>query len=459
MKIKRFKAESMNLALEKIKQEFGANAVILSVKEIRKGISIFGRPKIAGVELTAATDSPLREAGARHDNKYPNTVKTDRYNRPSGRNGEKSGLQRKIIATKFSNDSMPALSDFHKKLLSQDVKENIAWEVIGKISHKIKEIHPSPAEIGAYMNQVLKEKGLHTFVPKSSGRKIISLIGPAGAGKTTTLVKLAAIQSLRGKDVAIITLDNERIGAVGQLRIYANIIGIPLTSPSNVNDLHEILKEMNGKEYIFIDTPGASPLYMDRIRDIKEKLIGIPDLENHLLISAATKEKDMEKLFEIFSIIPIHALIVTKTDESVSFGNLLNHLYRKPLPLSYFTTGSQVPDDIIPASPEKLTGLLTGFPADHFYPYGSAHISPEKADCHDAADRTCRHKEPYVASHFSDVFHDADCKCTAQIKADNIVYFSTAEMAVQKGYSPCKTCMADYFRNTMPSLLQNKIAI
>jgi flagellar biosynthesis protein FlhF len=188
-------------------------------------------------------------------------------------------------------------------------------------------------------------------------------MGPPGVGKTTTIAKLSGFHSIRGRDIGIIALEDDRICALRKAEIFAKIINIPMEVAAGRDGMQRALRRFRGKEIVYIDTPGAGIGDAAGIRAIREPLADVPDLQNQLLISAAAKDRDMAELARSFSEAPIHGLIITKLDESIAYGDLLNYLYRSPMPLSYFADGQQVPEDIGPATPQRLAGLFTNHDA------------------------------------------------------------------------------------------------
>jgi len=178
-------------------------------------------------------------------------------------------------------------------------------------------------------------------------RKVIALIGPSGVGKTTTAAKLAAVWKLQKKrDVALIIMDDHRIGAVDQIKIYSKIIGVPVEIVSDKNELREALKKLKHKDLVIIDTPSLNcrnDLELEKFYKYFEKMNNI---ETHLLLSATTKEKNFIDISERLNKVKIDRLIFTKIDESITHGNILSHLIRTKIPVSCFTCGQKVPESI-----------------------------------------------------------------------------------------------------------------
>ena len=144
------------------------------------------------------------------------------------------------------------------------------------------------------------------------------------------------------------------------MEIFAKIINVPMEVAGDGDGLQRALRRFRNKEIVYVDTPGIGFGDARALEGLREKLKALPEIRNQLLISAGAREREMAALVRGFSVIPLHGLILTKLDESPTHGNLLNHLVRSPMPLSYVTSGQQVPEDIRPASPGLLAGLFTG---------------------------------------------------------------------------------------------------
>jgi flagellar biosynthesis GTPase FlhF len=252
-------------------------------------------------------------------------------------------------------------------------------------------------------------------------QKVVAFIGPTGVGKTTTIAKLAAIHAIKmKKQVALITLDNYRIGSIDQLKIYAKIIGIPIEVASTGKEFKECLNRLKDKDLILIDTAGMSQRNEYQFNELRIFFNKVRSVETHLLLSATTKEADLIDILARFKVFRINKLLFTKLDESTSYGNMLNQLIRSKIPVSYFTNGQQVPEDIEIATLEKLVDLITD------------------------QEKDVRHSsEAYVASKNSTFFHCFDCQLAKSIKQENIIVFERAIDALNKQLKPCGSCCPD----------------
>jgi len=197
-------------------------------------------------------------------------------------------------------------------------------------------------------------------------KKVMMFVGPTGVGKTTTIAKLAARHSYileKRSKVGIITLDTYRIGAVEQLFQYAKMMRLPIEDVVDPNDFNIALNSLSHCDLILIDTVGSSQY--DRQKLLKlEKFIRKSDfkIDVNLVLSAGCKLEDLEDTYKNFSFLDIDTLVFTKFDETKAFGTVFSLIYNTNKPVSYFSIGQEVPDDIVVASSDFLVNcILEGF--------------------------------------------------------------------------------------------------
>jgi len=379
MNIKRFTASSAQEVLQMVKKEMGADAVILRTRKIS---SPEGSNRI---ELTAAIDYE-NTAGLSSANRDRDTVSTDRHWQYLER--EVRDIKDLLLSVE-SNSILPPDLYFNHDLRNQYTN----LKQFGLRSDIITDIMSNKAVSGkkksVAQSQILKESLYNVMArisfedkqPNEKTRRVSSFIGPTGVGKTTSLAKLAALSAIsRGEKTAMITLDTFRIAAVAQLKTYAQIMDIPLEVVMNRQELATALKKHQDCDSIYIDTAGRSPKMEKDIHKLN-RLFDVPEkIHHYLVLSATTRYEDLLWAEERFKVFPYSSYIFTKLDETRDTSSMFNFLVSKGKPLSYLTTGQQVPEDIEVASKKKLAtlllstmrGVMVGNSSDEGVEYGSS---------------------------------------------------------------------------------------
>lgn len=199
-------------------------------------------------------------------------------------------------------------------------------------------------------------------------KKVIMLVGPTGVGKTTSIAKLAARYSYlmqKKYKVGLVVLDTYRIGAVEQLMQYARMMKLGIETVVDPPEFSSALNSLRYCDYILIDTMGSSPYDKNKIEKIYECLEvnnNEFDIDVVLVMPSSIKYDDLKVTYENFSSLNIDTMMFTKLDETVGFGNIFSLAYETRKPISYFSVGQEVPEDLVCASSDFLVEcLLNGF--------------------------------------------------------------------------------------------------
>lgn len=313
-----YKARDMNEALLQIRRDLGPHAIILSSREIRG----------------EAHDGPALEVKAVGD-------KTDQRVRASE-------------PLRSPNDARCAA--FEKRLLSGSVPMNAARTLTMRVKRALRE--KRTLFVDAVSTCLTEEL---TFAPGVRAR-VLALTGPTGVGKTTTVAKLAAAAALvERKTVALICLDHYRIGASEQLARYADLIGVQMECATDEISLERALGKLHRADLVLVDTAGRSPRDTADIQTLADTLArcGEP-VEVTMCVTAAMREAELCATLSRHAVLSPSRLIVTKVDEAIHCGGVVAAYVHSGLPLSHFTTGQRVPEDIEMASPNTLSALLCG---------------------------------------------------------------------------------------------------
>ncbi|MFH0900375.1 MAG: hypothetical protein V2A73_07080, partial [Pseudomonadota bacterium] len=204
----------------------------------------------------------------------------------------------------------------------------------------------------------LKETAERAAITAESSARVVVVVGPSGVGKTTTIAKLASRDALvSGLRVALITTDVCRIGGVDQIRAYAALIGVPLEVVASPAELIAAIPRYQAADRIYVDTGGHSRAHFGALHALEGALRQIPGAEVHLAISATGTAQQIDHEVARYRFLNPTRLILTKCDEADDLEELVYAPARAAIPVAWVTTGQRVPEDIEPASADRLLEL------------------------------------------------------------------------------------------------------
>lgn len=213
---------------------------------------------------------------------------------------------------------------------------------------------------------------------------IVALMGSTGVGKTTTIAKLAArfVQRHGRKQVALVTTDCYRIGGQEQLQTFANYLGVPMSVATNGPELKSVLDRLSQRKLVLIDTAGMSQRDV-RLYDQFTTLNSVGyDIDTYVVLSATAQARALREVVNVFGQNALAGAIITKVDESVGLGGVLDVVIESCLKLAYVSHGQKVPEDLIPAHTSsliekavELTRMDVDSPADKFQYKRSANLA------------------------------------------------------------------------------------
>jgi flagellar biosynthesis protein FlhF len=383
VQIKRFEAASTQEAFLKIKNELGPDAVVLSTRKLRSG-------RVPLFEVTAAVDE--RPEGRREK---PLPLPAGAPQAASARGDEEtlaSTLRRDVeeIKTRLAETAMrpfPYGEFLEMKEMLDTFFDTMGFQRKEKLSGALLKIYHQMVSIGVSRSRAFllvstlnrnlpagelqDEEGLCRVAEKLLARsiglsyrsaerkRICAFVGPTGAGKTTTLAKIAARSALEEKlKVGLITTDTYRIAAVEQLKTYARIMEIPIEVVSDKTAFRRALAKLSDRDLVLVDTPGKSsvePGYIEKLRDLFQ--IENP-VETNLLLPLTSSQDNLAENLARFKPIGYQSIIFTKLDESRHFGMIYNVIDQERKPVSYVTNGQNVPQDIEKIDAGRLAKII-----------------------------------------------------------------------------------------------------
>ena len=386
MIIKKFQAETETEAIMMAKEEMGKDAVVLNIKTTKqKGFKRLFKKDI--VEVTAALEEKRTTANIpiAEIKKEQEVASVKEESKKSSAIEEKLNNLQSMIETKLNtqaeDNNIPETSEpaeknvnfaflrlVYSQLLDNEVDEKYANMIIGEIESALKkESNIDSILSGIYQKIILKLGQPEPIELVDNKTKLVFLVGPTGVGKTTTIAKLASEFKLNKKaKVGMITSDTYRIAAVEQLRTYASILDIPLQVVFTLEEMNSAVKQFAGYDIVFVDTAGRSHKNAEQCDElfhlIKDMDIDSDEIEKeiYLVLSTATKYKDLLKITDTYDNLSGYKLIFTKVDETSAIGNILNIKLKTKAPLSYITGGQAVPDDISVVDMQKIAKQLLG---------------------------------------------------------------------------------------------------
>ena len=241
------------------------------------------------------------------------------------------------------------------KLSSMGIDEQLAEQIAGFIPSQLNEQEAWQQVKHLLVNQL---QTTNNEIIRHGG--VVSLVGPTGVGKTTTIAKIAArFAQIHGADsVALISTDTYRIAGYEQLTTYGKIIGCPVKLAQDANELDNLLAQFSTKKLVLIDTAGMGQRDM-RLNEHLKTLVANTRIriKNYLVLAANTQAGVMTENVQRFQSIPLAGCIYTKLDESLSVGEIISTSIQNNLPVGYLTDGQRVPEDIKVANAEKLVTL------------------------------------------------------------------------------------------------------
>jgi flagellar biosynthesis protein FlhF len=361
MRIKRFVADNMRQAMNMVRAELGDDAVIMSTRQLDDS-----------VEVTAAMDSeqPVRTTAtapshvadiSQFTTQQPHSLSQQ----PIASANDMAQLHQEMKQMRammeqqlsgFAWQQVQVQDPAKVSLLKRLSSMGLGWDMCRSLVDRA----PTSGDMEADWRAL--QAGLLANMPSIQDGLlemggVIALVGPTGVGKTTTIAKLAARYALRygTAECAMITLDTYKIGAQEQLKIFADLIGVPLHTASTPAEFFRLLERLAHKKLILVDTAGLSQRDARLQAYLAESLDdGTGDIKPLLVLSAATQLSVMREIMLAFGKLKPMGCILTKLDEATLLGPAITLLAENRLPLAYCANGQRVPEDLLPITARDL---------------------------------------------------------------------------------------------------------
>jgi flagellar biosynthesis protein FlhF len=342
MKVLKIKANTMQDALAEARRQLGDGATVLHTKQYEDA-TLLGLSRKPVVEILAAADAP---EGA--------TARTQ----TATAEADWQLLSRQIADVRHIlgglGDSRPDPANRERSLVADRLVSNGVDEPLAETLAGTAQDNPEKA-----IDLLKRRFKCSGPIGSAAGQARVAIVGPTGAGKTTTAAKLAARCLLVDrKSVALLTVDTYRVGAVEQLGAYARILEVPLEVGMCPEDIDALVQKHSDKDVIIIDTVGRSQRDGGRLSELERMLRPAKPTEVHLALSAQASQAAQKEALDAFRRMRVDRMILTKLDECPQPGCALNLAVAGLLPYSYVTYGQDVPDDIAAANEDMLARLV-----------------------------------------------------------------------------------------------------
>lgn len=358
MKLKSYFAPTVEAAVEQARREMGPEAVIVESRKAPPEARALGAYEVVCALLAPGEESPAALLGELGRIENPRPGLPDLLSR------ELAQLRRQIQELRqalWRRESGDVSSPLGELLVQADVDAGLARQILERANPALAGASPAEARAGLAAQleswlQAAPELGREGARPR-----VVALVGPPGAGKTTTLVKLGVRFGIQHQlRLHIISTESERVAGAEPLRTYAAILGAGFQILDTSGALAQALEEHRNRDLILLDTRGFGPADRQEAGELACWLCRHPELDVHLVLPATGRTADLLFAVERFEVFRPSKLIFTRLDEAVSLGPLFSVAALTGKPVSFLGTGQSIPEDLEPASAARIVEAVLG---------------------------------------------------------------------------------------------------
>jgi flagellar biosynthesis protein FlhF len=374
MQIKKYRAASLKEATQIMKSELGSEALILGTKvvadendsrlklyEITAGVDKF---EIAEETKVKVIKQNFSQSNSFADEMKNMTAKIYEQNQnQKQRISETYGVSTKIEKEVETPVAKPVADDRMKVIIKNLSEREVQKSVILSIMEQLKKYKNFLSKdnlenyVQTCLGSLILTKTLDLNVKKQN--KVIALVGPTGVGKTTTIAKLALIAKIIHKlDVGLISIDTYRLGAIDQLKSFADVSHTDFLVAYEPSEMPALMKKFAKKDIVFIDTVGRNHKNDAQLQSNLDFLSSVKVDETFLVLSATSSTRNLIEIAKKFKMFNYSAFIMSKIDEAVVHGNIINLSTKTGNPIAFLTNGQTIPDDIISADKDYIANLI-----------------------------------------------------------------------------------------------------
>lgn len=351
MRIKSFFAGSVEQAIQEARQELGPDAMLITSRRATPEARSLGAYEVVfGLQAQGARPRAAAPAA---------DLSSELQNLRAQLQEIKSTLQGARLPEHASSDA----EELFGQLVSSDLSSSVARDLVSaaaRLRDQLSLDQPSSLlPLSAYAAELASKRlriapPFHSETTQEPG-KVTVFVGPAGGGKTTSLIKVAVREGLaRRLSVRILSVDPYRVAAHEKLRSFAAIIGVGFAAVNSMLEFTAAVEESRNKSVVLVDTPGYSPSEIDHLKEIADCLKRMPNKRVHLVLPASMKRESLARCVRDYAALEPDYLLFTKLDETDSQGAILSTTLEADKPLSFFSSGQNIPEDMEPASAPVL---------------------------------------------------------------------------------------------------------